>query len=102
MPHPTGADRESRRSIPDMPALKYLDLLHARFPHARLITDELLKGSQTFCDLVEDYGQCAEALDRCSIEGASTQLLNQYTRLRFTLERVLLQYIKDYRRDDRD
>jgi hypothetical protein len=77
-----------------------VDLLHSRFPDVQPIAEELLSQSESFCELVEEYGVCADALDRCSKEGASASLLGQYTTLRFALERVLLQYIKDHRDSD--
>jgi hypothetical protein len=100
MPHPTGADGDSRCDTYGTLAFRHVDLLHTRFPHVQPIADELLSESHTFRYLVEEYGVCADALDRCSQEGASTALLDQYTTLRFVLERVLLQYLRDHRRND--
>jgi hypothetical protein len=100
MPHPTGADNDSTDSARGTIACRYVDLLHTRFPYVQPIADELLSESESFCELVEEYGACADALDRCSKEGAGTALLEQYTTLRFALERVLLQYIKDHRHSD--
>jgi hypothetical protein len=100
MPYPTSADKESTGTAYGALEYRYVDLLHTRFSHVQAITDELLSHSESFCELVEEYGLCADALDRCSKEGASTALLEQYTTLRFALERVLLQYIKDHRDGD--
>ena len=97
MPSPTSADIESTGSVHGALECRYVDLLHLRFPHVQPITDELLSHSDSFCELVKEYGVCADALDRCSKEGASSVLLEQYTTLRFTLERVLLHYIRDHR-----
>ena len=101
MPYQSGAGRGSTGSVYGTLACRYVDLLHTRFPHVQPIADVLLSESRSFRQLIEDYGVCADALDHCSKEGASTSLLEQYTTLRFALERVLLQYIKDHRdRDD--
>jgi len=100
LPYSTGADSEATGSACASLACRYVDLLHTRFPHVQPIADVLLSESRSFRELVEDYGVCADALDRCSKEGASTALLEQYTTLRFALERVLLQYIKDHRDSD--
>jgi hypothetical protein len=100
MPYQSGAGRGSTGSVYGTLACRYVDLLHTRFPHVQPIADELLSESDSFCDLLEEYGVCADALDRCSKEGASTALLEQYTTLRFALERVLLEYIKDHRHSD--
>jgi hypothetical protein len=100
MAYPTSAEVESTGSAHGALECGYVDLLHTRFPHVQPITDELLSHSESFCELVKEYGVCADALDRCSKEGASTALLEQYTTLRFALERVLLQYIKDHRPSD--
>jgi hypothetical protein len=100
MPYPTSAQKESGASAYGTLECRYVDLLHTRFPHVQAIADELLSRSQSFRELVEEYGVCADALDRCSKEGTGTALLEQYTMLRFALERVLLQYIKDHRHSD--
>jgi hypothetical protein len=100
MPYPISAGKESTGSAIDTLECRYVDLLHTRFPHVQPITDELLGHCESFCELVKEYGVCADALDRCSQEGASTALLEQYTTLRFALERVLLHYIRDHRHSD--
>lgn len=100
MPHSTDVDPESRRGINDALPSRHVDLLHTRFPHLQRIADELLNRSKTFRDLVEEYGMCAEALDRISREGPCTLLLEQYASLRFGLEHALLQCLADQRRND--
>jgi hypothetical protein len=100
MPHPRVADPKSMHGLYDALASRYVDLLHARFPHVQPIADELLARSQTFRNLVEEYGMCADALDRLSHEDASPLLLDQYTALRFDLEHVLLQYLAEQWRSD--
>lgn len=100
MPHSTDVDPESRRGINDALASRHVDLLHTPFPHLQRLADELLDRSKTSRDLVEEYGMCSEALDRISREGPSTLLLEQYTSLRFGLERAPLQCLADQRRNN--
>lgn len=102
MPRPKEADQQAPRSIQVALESRYVDLLHTRFPSVQEIADELLDASQAFRDLVEEYGWCADALDRLSMESVSTPiLLEHYTTLRFALERELLQYMVDHsHRDD--
>lgn len=100
MPHPTGANKYSPGISRGSLAYRHVELLHTRFPDVQAIAEELLGRSETFRTLVENYGVCADALDRCREDPANRTLLEQYTTLRFALERVLLQYIKDHRQDD--
>lgn len=99
MPNPTRVNNDSTSNGSHALAYRHVDLLHTRFPDVQDIADELLGKSEPFRALVEDYGMCADALERCAKDGAGRSL-EQYTTLRFTLERVLLQYIKDHRHDE--
>ena len=99
MPYPTGVSPDSRR-INGAVQPRYVRLLHSRFPHAQRIADELLIRSKIFRDLVEEYGMCADALERISREDTNTLLLDRYTALRFELERALLRYMLGEPRND--
>jgi len=86
----------SRPSGEDLPSERYLNLLHERFPHVKAVMDELLKHSPTFRDLVDEYGACADVLDRFASYRSATSLLQEYGSLQLRLERELLQYIQNY------
>lgn len=98
MQYQTPADATpTRRSIDEVLAPQYVDLLHVRFPQVRAIADELLGRSQVFRDLVEQYGMCADALDHLSKRvGGMPLALEHYTSLRFDLEIMLLRYMFDH------
>lgn len=72
-----------------------LELVSRQFPHLRDKVACLFDRDDVFRELCEDYGACAEALER---QPASEALRREYTALRLRLETELLEYLDDVER----
>jgi hypothetical protein len=70
-----------------------VQLLLDRFPHVREVSEQLLKHSETFRDLCEEYEACTEAIERLEPSATSAGLLSEYLALRLRLEGELLRSV---------
>jgi hypothetical protein len=69
-----------------------LELVSEQFPLLRERVAWLFERDDVFRELCEDYGICAEALER---QPASEGLRHEYTALRLRLETELLEYLDE-------
>jgi hypothetical protein len=68
-------------------------LLLDRFPHVREVSEQLLKDSEPFRELSEEYEACTEAIERLEPSATSAGLLIEYRALRLRLEGELLRCV---------
>ena len=75
---------------------RYVEIVHDLFPHMRTVLDRVLEESESFRDLVEEYGLCTEVLEQPTQHGRPNPPVKEYAALRLRLEGELLQYLRDY------
>ena len=75
------------------PAPRCVQLLLDRFPHVREVSEQLLKDSEPFRELSEEYEACTEAIERLEPSATSAGLLIEYRALRLRLEGELLRCV---------
>ena len=73
-----------------------VQLFLERFPHVREMSRELLKDSESFRELCEEYEACTDVIDRLAHSETNAALLTEYTALRLRLEGELLRCISAY------
>ena len=73
-----------------------VQLFLERFPHVRELSRELLKDSDAFRELCEEYEACTDVIDRLAHSESKAALLTEYSALRLRLEGELLRCISAY------
>jgi hypothetical protein len=73
-----------------------VQLFLERFPHIRQMSQELLKDSESFRELCEEYEACTSVIQRLAHSEADAALLSEYSALRLRLEGELLRCISSY------
>jgi hypothetical protein len=70
-----------------------VQLFLARYPQVREVSEQLLRDSDAFRELCEEYEVCTEAIERLEHSEANAGLLTEYGTLRLQLEGELLRCI---------
>jgi hypothetical protein len=73
-----------------------MHLLLERLPHVRELSQPLLRDSDVFRELCEEYEVCTDALERLAQSDTNAALLTEYSALRLRLEGELLRCISAY------
>ena len=87
-------DPRSPRGPPGAPQdSRCVQLFLERFPHIRELSQELLKDSEPFRELCEEYEACTSVIERLTRSEADAALLSEYSALRLRLEGEMLRCI---------
>ena len=70
-----------------------VQLFLERYPRVREASEQLLRDSEAFRELCEEYEACTEAIERLANSEANDGLLTEYSTLRLRLEGDLLRCI---------
>ena len=73
-----------------------MQLFLERFPHIRELSQELLRDSEPFRELCEEYEACTSVIERLTQSETNAALLREYSALRLRLEGELLRCISAY------